>query len=459
MLSCFPRLPGIACLALLVTACGGSSGGSPDVESLPPAASTPTAPTPTGVGSIAVEVSGPAGEPLGGVSVSLNGGFNGRTGETGADGRLVFKDVPVGEASLNTFQPGYFSAYVPGVVVTKDTSTTSAIRLESRAAATAVLLAVRPTLVAQGLALSLEVDFVVLDERGEAIETLTGSSVRAPTPDCGFGWCIFSGDGRFYDYESARPTAFTLLPAQNRGPIATAVLIEQSEPADAADPTGLRYTATGAFFDSINSPDAAALASYRGDQSVPATTTYSEFTSDGALLRSALDALKKPGLASDPPALSAVNEMLAYTAANAPSGPGERQRAVVVLAPGGQSRECARWPEGTCLATVRQTSEASLKAGIPVVALGGGGQGQMLQNLAVRTGGAYVYVDDPVQWPVVSKALASIVGRSLPFNRVRLELVRYGSGVFMPGDTVWVGLQIDVRPGIVLYQDINTTIP
>jgi hypothetical protein len=166
--------------------------------------------------------------------------------------------------------------------------------------------------------------------------------------------------------------------------------------------------------------------------------------------------MKKPGVGSDPPALSAVNEMLAYTAANSPSGPGERQRAVVVVAPDGQSRECARWPEGTCLAAVRQASETSLKAGIPVVALGRGGQ--MLQNLAVRTGGAYVYVDDPVQWPAVSKALPSIVGRSLPFNRVRLELVRYGSDVFMPGDTVWVGLQIDVRPGIVLNQDINATI-
>jgi hypothetical protein len=452
MRSYFPRLPGIACLALLVTACGGgSSGGSPNVDPLPPAASTPTA-----VGSIAVEVSGPAGEPLGGVSVSLNGGFNGRAATTAADGRLVFKDVPVGEASLHVFQPGYFSAYVPRVVVTRDTSTTSAIRLESRAAATAVLLAVRPALVAQGLALSLEVDFVVLDERGEAIETLTGSSVKAPTPDCGFGWCIYSGDGGFYSYETARPTAFTLLPAQNRGPIAAAMLIEQSEPADATDPTGLRYTATRAFFDSINSPDAAALASYRGDQGVPATTTYGEFTSDGALLRSALDALKKPGLGSNPPTLSAVNEMLAYTAANAPSSPGERQRAVVVVAPDGQSRECARWPEGTCLAVVRQASETSLKAGIPVVALG---RGEMLQNLAVRTGGAYVYVYDAVQWPVVSKALASIVGRSLPFNRVRLELVRYGSGVFMPGDTVWVGLQIDVRPGVALYQDINATIP
>ena len=54
---------------------------------------------------------------------------------------------------------------------------------------------------------------------------------------------------------------------------------------------------------------------------------------------------------------------------------------------------------------------------------------------------------------------ALIVGRSLPFNRVRLELVRYGSGVFMPGDTVWVGLQLDARPGIVLYQEINATIP
>ena len=77
----------------------------------------------------------------------------------------------------------------------------------------------------------------------------------------------------------------------------------------------------------------------------------------------------------------------------------------------------------------------------------------------MRTGGAYVYVDDPVQWPVVSKALASIVGRSLPFNRVRLELNRLGSEVFASGDTVWVVLQIDVRPGIRFWMDSSSAIP
>jgi Carboxypeptidase regulatory-like domain len=453
MRSHFPRFPGIACLALLLTACGGgSSGGQPTVDPLPPAVSAPAA-----VGSIAVEVSGPAGEPLGGVSVSLNGGFNGREAKTGADGRLVFKDVPVGEASLAVFQPGYFSAYVRPVVVSRNTLTSSAIRLERLTAATAVLLAARPTLAALGHSLSVEVDFVLLDERGQAIETLTESSVTAPQPDCGFGYCILSRDGGYYSYEMARLGGFTLLPAQNRRPIAAAVLMEQSEPAAVGDPSGLRYTAIGAFFDSITAPDAAALASYRGDQDVPALTPHSEFTSDGARLRGALDAMKEPGRGTDPPTLTAVNEMLAYTAANAPSGPGERQRAVVVVSPDSKSRECAGWPSAACLAAVAQASETSLKTGVPVVALASGGG--MLQNLAVRTGGAYVYMVEPVQLPVVSRALASIVGRSLPFNRVRLELNRYGSEVFASGDTVWVGLQIDVRPGIRFWMDISSTIP
>jgi hypothetical protein len=101
----------VGCLmvtALALVGCGGGNSAGTGLELTPPAASataTPPppapAPAPKALGSVIVSTVTTSGTPISGLSVALNGGFDGRTATTDHNGEATFKNLPAGDASTN----------------------------------------------------------------------------------------------------------------------------------------------------------------------------------------------------------------------------------------------------------------------------------------------------------------------------------------------------------------------
>ncbi len=83
-----------------------------------------------------------------------------------------------------------------------------------------------------------------------------------------------------------------------------------------------------------------------------------------------------------------------------------------------------------------------------MVAIGGQESGAAL---AAQSGGSFVSVTDPAQYPVAVGNLAPIVGRTLHYNRLRFLLTPEGAmttgAVFRPGQqTLWAYVLVRIGP-------------
>jgi hypothetical protein len=435
----------LAGFALILAGCGGggSTAGLPAASPSPPSSppSSPPVSSSSRVGSVTIEVTTSSGTPVPGVAVSLNGGFDGRSADTDAAGRVRFADIPGGEASVNTYARGFHDSR-SRIFVTPDAGTIATVILEHVTEAIPVVLGTRAVPASDGLSLTVDVDIAVLDENGEATPTLTAAEFAGMESDCAWGWgCVYDDTGLRLPSEyfiSMDPDAFSWSAAAPPSPMTTALLMEQSAAMAEFDPEGSRLGAVNAFLDSVIPPNTIALATYRGTPPAPVLTTYGPFTSDGAQFRDAVDAMAGQEGGTNP-LYDAVIEMLSFTATHAPDGPNDPARNLVVLT-SSWSSSYDQWL--TAVATSRAL-------GIPVVAIGGH---EAAVDIAARTGGPSVVVDYPAQYPVVFANLASIVGRGLGFNRVRLVLdsgAYYGPGaqaVFRPGSTVWAYVWVRIGP-------------
>jgi hypothetical protein len=402
---------------------------------------------------VSIQVVTSAGMPVPGVSVALNGNFDGRLASTDVSGRVAFDDIAAGDAHAHTWVTGFHSADVR-FVVSPGPGNDITLVVEEVTEAVPVILGTRATPASDGLTLAVDVDVAVLGEDGRSRETLTAADFGVADSDCGFMWCVIGGDGAPLDFGgyvgSVEPEPFAWHASTGEAlPLATALLIEQSSAAADIDPHGVRLDAVNTFLDGVIAPESVALASYRGMPPAGVLTTYGDFTSDGGQLRAAVSALGGQEAGTNP-LYDAVSEMLSFTTAHAPGGPDDPPRTLVLVSSNHS------WPDDSCGSswTCRHQQRLSVAAasqspGIPVVTIGGS---EPAADLAARSGGAFVSVDDPAQYPLVLASLRSIATGRLAHNRVRLVLdaaARYGAQaepVFRQGNTVWTHLYVRIGP-------------
>jgi hypothetical protein len=102
--------------------------------------------------------------------------------------------------------------------------------------------------------------------------------------------------------------------------MAVGLLLEQSAGMADYDPERLRLSAVSTFLKSVLPPHTVSLVTYRGTPQGTDLTTHGPFTSDGAQLIDAVDALAGQETGSNPLSC-AVSDMLSLTATQAPVAP------------------------------------------------------------------------------------------------------------------------------------------
>lgn len=433
----------LAAVVVAVTACGGSSSPSSAANPASPPANQPS-PAPVDGRAVLVRVTTSTGAPLPGVAVSLNGGFDGRSGHSDDAGWVRFDDIPAGEASVGSFASGFHGAYHRFAVASgADTDVT--LILEQVTEATPVVLSSRAVAAGDGNSLTIDLDVALLDENGRAIATLTAADYQIIDSDCAFVPCGFDADfgrmpmGGYHaraDDEAFRWQVSTL----PTPPMAVGLLLDHSADMAAFDPAGLRFPALKAFLESTLPPDTVSLASYRGTGDGVDFTSHGPFTSDGARFVGAIEELTGREAGSNPFSC-AVSDMLSLTAAQAPTGPDDPSPTVVVVTSGSAPGVAACAPEASLLPD-------ALTLGIPVVSIGGGESGAAI---AAGSGGAFVAVHQPLQFSVALRSLAPILGRTLDSNHLRFVLTPEGATpgvrVFRPGrQSVWAYLYVRIGP-------------
>jgi hypothetical protein len=143
-----------------------------------------------------------AGLPVAGVSVSLNGGFDGMSRTTDADGRATFDfaRAPAGEASLSTWSQNHHTASRRLQIDSLPASPVqlTLLRLDQ---ATVIVTGAAAAVSADARTLTVDAAISVTDENGRSIDTLTLNDFSAPARyDCnGFDVCIFEPSGQASD--------------------------------------------------------------------------------------------------------------------------------------------------------------------------------------------------------------------------------------------------------------------
>ena len=275
----------------------------------------------------------------------------------------------------------------------------------------------------QGSKLGFDVEFAVLNEQGESIETLTAADVELYAPDCTINDnCVAGPDGRFLPGSygiAAGPSDFTFVPARPRSPFAAALLFEHSALTDEFDPTRLRYTAARTFLDNITTDDRVALGRYRF-VAAPEMSVYGGFVADGTELHPALQGLMDDDtdFTVNMNVAAAVNEMLAFVTANVPTSNAAANPAVVVVAPSPPLPNCSN---SGCASLVTAVSRA-IRDRIPVFAVGNDTANPSLVQLAMSSGGSFIDVAAPDQYKSVARALGSLLGGAMPHYRMHIEL-------------------------------------
>jgi hypothetical protein len=431
----------LAVLALTLAACGGGTPSASTPNAPPPVVAPP--PVPAGTGTVVIRTVTTSGAPIVGATVAINGGFDARTASTDSSGEVVFLSVPVGSASTKVYTTGFHG--VSGrLTVTADSTTTVTMTAVRLTEAIPVVLATHSIPSSDGRTLTLDVDLAVLDSNGTAWQTLPASDVDLYGA-CDWYPCVTDANGSPTDFGYAATVTgatFSPVPAGARPPTATAVLLEQSAMMASFDPSGLRLQAVTAFFDSIAPPDTSTLASYQGVPPAPALTTYGGFTSDAGTFDAAVSALAGHEDGTNP-FYTAIRDVIAFTAANTATGAGELRRSVVsVNSQAAVDNDCGI---ATCGQALLDAATAARTAGISVVAVGP--ESSSAAWIAARTGGSTVLVQDPAQLPIVFHAMSSIVGHTLAYNRVRIQLDARQPGALLPGGTVWGYLTIPLGSG------------
>jgi hypothetical protein len=398
-----------------------------------------------------------SGTPAPGVEVGVCAGAYCWARTTDADGRAEFSQLPAGDASVDAGGPGYHYAWRDiGIENNETTEVTMAVVRAVEATPVVIATDARPS--DDGQTLTVDVDLAVLGEDGLAIPTFTAADFYVSGSDCGFGWCVMDDSGMPMgngSYGSEIDTAaFSWHEPSPAAPAvsATALLLEHSANTVAYDPSGQRATAVHAFLDELTAPDSVALASYRGTPQSPVVSIYGTFTPDGARFHDDVDALAALD-AGQNPLYPALTSLLSWSATQAIA---TEPKSIVLLA------SPWSWPDDDCTTPWAcpheqrvAIADSARRLGIPIVTIGGS---DPVADIAARSGGSSVVMNDPEQYSVALENLKPIVSRQLGFNRLRFVLSSHPE-VFASGHTVWAWASLRIAPDSHLGIPVVITIP
>jgi hypothetical protein len=447
-----PRLMLSWVVAVVGVGCGGGSGSSgSNSQGGPP----PSAPPPPPTASLQVYVLNVLNEPIEGATVAVDVGGLHAQAITRADGSADFTDLPTGPANLSVSADGFESEAGASDLAIGQLRWNVMLRaIGAWAAGRAIVMGTEVLARANdGSRMTFAVDVAVVSgENPEPLETLTDADFRLLAYDCGwFGPRGCASDaagnatagGGAYSLDGLT-RAFELRPAPGRQPYLVGVLAQRS---GSGTEWGIKGPALESFFETLGGNDAIGLASVQVENGTATLTAIGPFTNDGSMYLGAIEALGNP--AGDPPSLEAsLLDSIRWTAAARDSDFPGRDATVLALSATGLSVE--EIDDAVALARL---------SNVHISVIGEWSWG--LPEIAVRTGGFVVELDDLRQYAIAFGTMDRVLGGEVPYYRMQFELMG-APGVFVQGGNVKVPLHIDLPapvPNGGIYADLDVAIP
>ena len=442
----------VVAVCMLVTAGCGGGGGSTGTNS--PGGPPTGSPPPTTTASLQVRVRDVEGEPIEGATVAVGiGGLNTQV-TTHDDGVAALADLPTGRAMLSVSATGFEPETTAFDLMRGQMDWNINLRATGAwAVGRAIVIGTEVLARANdGSRMTFAVDVAVVSgEDPQPLETLTDADFQLLSYDCGwFGprGCASdaagnatANDGHYSSDALARAFEFGL--ALGRQPYLVGVLTERS--GDGIE-WNIRGPALKSFFETLGGNDAISLASVQVDNTTTTLTVAGPFTNDGSAFFGAIDALGEPA-GDQPPVQASLLDSIRWTAtARDRDFPG-RDTTVLVLS--------------AAILSVEEISDAvalAHQSNVHISVIGAWSWG--LPEMAVRTGGFVVELDDPRQYAIALGMMDRLLAGEVPHYRMQFELTG-DPGVFVPGGNVRCLRRGSARamPNKGIYADLDVAIP
>jgi len=302
--------------------------------------------------------------------------------------------------------------------------------------------------------LSFEIELVVVDGGSAPVTDLSLSSfaLKACTPDAANGRadCLrgaSADDDRAYVPLTAAPESLMQVAGGAVRPYAAAMLLDQSGSIQTSDPTGARLYSAKAFLGGLGAEDRAQLAAFAGDPGAKLPTlpltTYGPFR-DAASVSSLFPELDSlASLVGGNTPLYASLDSLRQSVADDTSLPPGLTRAVVLFTDGSDT-DCAG--VDSCRARRAQSIQGAIDSQVRLFTIGlsSGVDVAALGELAVQTGGAFLYADSAQQLLPLYGSLGKLLSLSLPAYRLRWTVQAESAQTFRSGHTLLGKVQVSV---------------
>jgi len=366
---------------------------------------------------------------------------------TAANGEVTLTGVPTGTVPVSVSASGFQAAPVQDVVVVESPAANLTVNLDRLTqAAGGYVTAIPVPSPDGGQTLQFRVTVVVIDEHAVALENLTAAAFTLlPCADAtpGVVNCVRSPTDPAFDaaYSVTSPgtEAFLKVAGLPAVPYAAAIALDQSGSITSSDPTDARIFASKVFFEQVGTNDRVVLAAFAQGGAIPTSpvTTYGSFTSNGLGYFDELDQLATLE-GGDTPLYVALDQMLQYTADNAPASiPGQRK--AVVLFTDGLDTTCA--DQAACRASSIALSQ-SLGVDIFTIGLTGAVDALALSELADGGHGTFMYADNAQQLIPIYGSLGRLLSRSLTTYESTWTIQAGEAGVFVAGRSVLGKLRV-----------------
>lgn len=370
------------------------------------------------------------------------------TAVTDAAGMAVLASVPTAAVNVQALASGFEPEPTQSVVVVESPAASIVFALDRQTEPGGGVLVPRPPVTPPlppgdgGQTLTFTIRTVVVDGQGRAIGNLPASAftlLACADSVPSVAECVRSPTDPAFDAAYApvgtAPDALVELQEASTAPYAVALLYDQSGSMSASDPTDARVFSSKGFLQTVAPGDRVVLSAFADGTAalIPSTplTVFGSFTNDGASFFDELDQL--PGLeGGSTPLYQALDLMLAYTAANAPTGIAGQRKAVVLFTDGFDTG-CA-----DPVACREQSIARSRALGVDIYTIGlaDSADASSLAELALRTNGAYLVAANPEQLSALYGSLGALL-RGTTSTYETTWTVRAGSaGAFASGRSV-----------------------